>query len=374
LLFGGLAWAAASAAPPASATEPAAGARRDLEALRREIEQLENRLAGARVRSGDSGAVVARLGVELSLQRERLAEAGAARAAAAEAVAATQRQLLALEERRLGQEEDQRRAVLALYRLGRHLPLRALLSIDATRDVLTPLRLLRYSARSNRRALERMRETRRELEERQRDLLAQRAEAARWLERERQRFAELSLARRRQAEILETTRQEGQLLSGQAQELTLRRGRLEKLIDLVASGGDALAGSSMHEFRGALGWPASGRVKTEFGPRRDARYGTIVPHHGVELAVTAGSEVRAIYAGRVLYAGAFEDVGNLVVVRHPGQVLTLYGGLAAVRASRDDVVAFDAVLGIASETLYVEVRVGQRAEDPRSWLRGNPTP
>jgi septal ring factor EnvC (AmiA/AmiB activator) len=99
-----------------------------------------------------------------------------------------------------------------------------------------------------------------------------------------------------------------------------------------------------------------------------------VPHHGVELAVAAGTEVRAIYAGRVLYAGAFEDVENLVVVRHPGQVLTLYGGLASVRVSRDDVVALDAVLGNSSETLYVEVRVGQRAEDPRAWLRGTPAP
>jgi septal ring factor EnvC (AmiA/AmiB activator) len=375
---GGPAVAAVPAAPAASAGPAgetgAPQARRDLEALRREIVQLESRLRATQVRTGDSGAAVARLGVELSLQRQRLAEAAAARELAEGAVATTEGALRALAQRRLAQEKDLRRAVLALYRLGRNLPLRALLSIDTSHDVLTALRLLRYLARSNRQALSRMRETRQELEDRRRELVARREEAARWLARERQRLAELAAARRRQSEILATTREEGERLSGLAQELTLRRGRLEKLIDLVAAGAGDLEGSSIHEFRGALAWPAGGRIQTEFGPRKDARYGTIVPHHGVELAVAAGTEVRAIYAGRVLYAGAFEDVENLVVVRHPGQVLTLYGGLASVRVSRDDVVALDAVLGNSSETLYVEVRVGQRAEDPRAWLRGTPAP
>jgi septal ring factor EnvC (AmiA/AmiB activator) len=349
-------------------------AKRDLEALRGEIADLESRLRATEARGGDSGAVVARLGVELSLQRDRLAEAAAARQLSEHAVLTAEREIRSLDGRLSAQEKDLHRAVLALYRMGRDLPLRALLSIDATHDVLTPLRTLRYLARSNLQSLSRLRDTQRELEARRRELLARREEAARWLASERQRFADLSTARRRQLEVLETTRLEGRQLSGLAQELTQRRGRLERLIDLVTSGFGDLAGNSIQEFRGALGWPAAGRIKAEFGPRKEARYGTLVPHHGLELEVTRGSAVRSIYAGRVLYAGAFEDVENLVVLRHPGQVLTLYGGLESVRVSRDDVVALNAVLGNASETLYIEVRVGQRAEDPRVWLRGSPPP
>jgi septal ring factor EnvC (AmiA/AmiB activator) len=94
-----------------------------------------------------------------------------------------------------------------------------------------------------------------------------------------------------------------------------------------------------------------------------------VPHRGLDLATEPGAEVRSVYGGRVLYAGAFEDLGNLVVVRHPGGVTTLTSGLQALRVAKDDVLTFGSVVGRASEIVYFEVRVEQRPEDPREWLR-----
>jgi septal ring factor EnvC (AmiA/AmiB activator) len=58
-----------------------------------------------------------------------------------------------------------------------------------------------------------------------------------------------------------------------------------------------------------------------------------------------------------------------VVVSHPGKVLTLCAGLSAVRVKQDDVVSLNAVLGLAGDTVYFEIRVDNRPEDPARWLR-----
>ena len=47
------------------------------------------------------------------------------------------------------------------------------------------------------------------------------------------------------------------------------------------------------------------RVTAGFGPRLDPRYGTRVPHHGIDLETSPGADVVAVYPGRVVYAAPF---------------------------------------------------------------------
>ena len=63
-----------------------------------------------------------------------------------------------------------------------------------------------------------------------------------------------------------------------------------------------------------------------FGPRLDPRYGTRVPHDGVDIATVPGEPVRLVYPGRVVYAADFEGYGPTVVVQHAGRAFTLYAG------------------------------------------------
>ena len=106
-----------------------------------------------------------------------------------------------------------------------------------------------------------------------------------------------------------------------------------------------------------------------FGPRLDPRYGTRVPHNGLDIACARGSEVRVVYPGRVAFAAAFEGYGPTVVVEHAGRVFTLYAGLARVLVAKDDVLSLRGVVGTAADSLYFEIRAENRPEDPRLWLR-----
>ena len=256
------------------------------------------------------------------------------------------------------------------------MPLRAVLSLEPGQDTLGAIRSLRYLARRDHRAVITYRDTMAKLANERQVLAERREETDRWVARESDRQRELVAVKNRQERILASHRTETQRLTGVAGDLAEREGRLATLLALVGESGGPTSGSggglegrSARDFRGALDRPVAGRVTAEFGPRMDPRYKTRVPHRGLDLAPEVGSDVRAVYGGRVLYAGAFEDLGNLVVVRHPGGVTTLTSGLETLRVAKDDVLGFESVLGRSGETLYFEIRVDQKPEDPRQWLR-----
>ena len=94
-----------------------------------------------------------------------------------------------------------------------------------------------------------------------------------------------------------------------------------------------------------------------------------MPHNGVELATVPGEEVRVVYPGKVVFAAEFEGYGPTVVVQHAGRSFTLYAGLERVEVERDDLVQLSAVLGRAGASLYFEIRVDNRPEDPARWIR-----
>jgi murein DD-endopeptidase MepM/ murein hydrolase activator NlpD len=119
-----------------------------------------------------------------------------------------------------------------------------------------------------------------------------------------------------------------------------------------------------------LAWPVLAPVGDGFGVRGD-RF-----HAGVDLLAPAGAPVLAAGPGRVTWAGARAGGwGNLVVVRHPDGVRTLYAHLSAIDVRVGDEVSGGALLGRVGATgdatgphLHFEVRVGGAAIDPLTAL------
>ncbi|WP_203530668.1 M23 family metallopeptidase [Thermaerobacter sp. PB12/4term] len=110
-------------------------------------------------------------------------------------------------------------------------------------------------------------------------------------------------------------------------------------------------------------------ITSLFGPR-DGRW-----HHGVDLAVPAGTPVRAVWAGQVRQAGWRGDYGLAVEVAHPGGWSTLYGHLESLAVERGQQVARGQLLGWVGATgnatgphLHLEVRGGRGFFDPLAWL------
>jgi len=369
----GLAAALAAQTTPrgGSAAKPSAAATdAELAAVREEISRLTSQLDDLAVRAYGFQGALDKVALERRLQEQRVREARAEADRAgqrAEAAAAK----VASTEQQLDEERARLESRLAgLFRIGRHGHARLLFAIDADADPLPAVRLLRYLVRRDASSIERFEKLRAELDGERLELERRREEAADWLGQQAERRDELVRLEKRQAALLAGTRREETRLAERALQLADRETQLATLLDTLYGRGDApLSGRSMLEFRGLLDWPVRGQLVEGFGPRLDPRYKTRVPHNGVDLETAPGVDVVAVYPGRVVFASSFEGYGPTVVVQHPGKVFTLYAGLATISVKRDVLVSLRQALGRAGNRLYFEIRVENRPEDPRRWIR-----
>ena len=119
------------------------------------------------------------------------------------------------------------------------------------------------------------------------------------------------------------------------------------------------------------------RVSSTFGVRLHPILHTRRKHEGLDYAADAGTPVRAIGDGMVVFAGRRGGYGNLIEVRHHNGMVSRYGHLrgfaAGVRAGR--VVAIGQTIGYVGQTglatgphLHFELLVNGTQRDPRKAL------
>lgn len=122
----------------------------------------------------------------------------------------------------------------------------------------------------------------------------------------------------------------------------------------------------------ALSWPVDGRViLSHFGPKASGRV-----NDGINIKAPDGATVRAAAAGEVIYVGgAVSGFGLMLLLRHPGGVVTAYGHLKDAIASRGNKVqrgqpiAHVGTSGKVSEPqLHFQLRSGRKALDPLRYL------
>jgi len=132
-----------------------------------------------------------------------------------------------------------------------------------------------------------------------------------------------------------------------------------------------------YEKKGKLPWPLSGRIVTRFGLERHRQFKTIVMNNGIEIA--PGDEqslVRAVHAGKVVFADSFQGYGNLVIIDHGMNYYTLYGHCADFLVAMGEYVKEEQAVASVGDTgsfkgrsLYLEIRYRTKPLDPLQWLR-----
>lgn len=122
---------------------------------------------------------------------------------------------------------------------------------------------------------------------------------------------------------------------------------------------------------GRLAWPASGSLLRTFGERR----GGGPASNGILMSVPRGTEVRAVWRGRVAYADWLPGLGLLLILEHGDGYLSLYGhNEVLLRGVGDWVQAGEVVAhagdsgGRDSAALYLEIRKNGKPEDPQRWF------
>jgi murein hydrolase activator len=192
-----------------------------------------------------------------------------------------------------------------------------------------------------------------------------------------QRRADLAAARQGKGALLDglRTRQERgrEALSALVQVETDLQALLKTLPGDAAG---ATPGHGLARFKGLLDWPVEGPVALGFGNVRHPRFDTQVPHPGLEIACPQGETVQALFDGKVVFSSWFRGYGEMIVIDHGDEYLSIYGQLGerlvevGQEVRRDQPIARSGGEGTFGVTgLYLEIRHQGRAEDPRPWLR-----
>ncbi|RBA24960.1 murein hydrolase activator EnvC family protein [Herminiimonas fonticola] len=123
--------------------------------------------------------------------------------------------------------------------------------------------------------------------------------------------------------------------------------------------------------RGKLRLPIRGDVTAKFGSKR----GEGPTWKGLFIRAEEGTEVKAIAAGRVIFAEWLRGFGNLIIVDHGSQYMTIYGNNQSVLKHAGDAVKPGEVIastgnsgGNEQSGLYFEMRHQGRAFDPLGWV------
>jgi murein DD-endopeptidase MepM/ murein hydrolase activator NlpD len=139
---------------------------------------------------------------------------------------------------------------------------------------------------------------------------------------------------------------------------------------------------------GELACPVPGAVVSQpFGPSglpgEPAMLGYPHFHTGVDLAVPAGTPIRAAEGGQVMQAageidslGLLVGYGNLVSIAAPDGRVDYYGHLTAFAVNRGDLARPGQVIGYVGSTgystgphLHFEVRIGGTPVDPAPFMQ-----
>jgi len=123
---------------------------------------------------------------------------------------------------------------------------------------------------------------------------------------------------------------------------------------------------------GGFGWPLSGSLLAGFGGRMpDGRASS-----GLLIAAGAGTPVRAVADGKVVFAEWMTGYGLILIVDHGNGYLSLYAhNESLLKDAGDTVKRGDAVArvgnsgGLEQSALYFELRRNGQPVDPGSWLK-----
>ena len=134
---------------------------------------------------------------------------------------------------------------------------------------------------------------------------------------------------------------------------------------------DSAYGKPFESLRGQLRLPVRGDVMARFGSKR----GDGPSWKGLFIRTPEGSEVKAVASGRVVFSDWLRGFGNLIIVDHGNQYMTIYGNNQALLKRPGDAVKAGDVIASAGNSggneqsgLYFEIRHQGRAFDPLGWV------
>jgi murein hydrolase activator len=207
---------------------------------------------------------------------------------------------------------------------------------------------------------------RQELDERQAELEQQRIELASARNERSTTLASINQRIGSSQQRLERMRQDERRLDTLLRDVGRSVGTLPPVTD----------GAPFGQLANKLPWPVPRRISARFGSPREGS----VRWNGVLLDAPAGTPVRAIHGGRVVFADWLRGYGLLMILDHGGGYLSLYGQNQALTREIGEWVATGDVIALVGDSggnsqagLYFEIRRAGVPVNPDQWCNSRVT-
>jgi len=130
-------------------------------------------------------------------------------------------------------------------------------------------------------------------------------------------------------------------------------------------------GAEFASLRGKLRMPVKGELLATFGAKRPEG----PSWKGLFIKAAEGTEIRASAAGEVIFSDWMRGFGNLIIIDHGAQYMTIYGNNQSLLKRPGDRIKAGEVIATAGNSggneqsgLYFEMRHQGRALDPLTWM------
>jgi murein hydrolase activator len=317
-----------------------------------------------------------KLEVERDLRIEEARTLDAEAASVAARIDETTRQIGVLDQTIQAARPGLNARLVEVYKLGTPGYSRVLLGIGSFRDIGRATRLVSAMAQIDQRRVQAFAASLNRLDAEKRSLAGEAARLQTLREdvaKASQLASQAAAAREAFVREIDARRDLNARMAGELEAAALK---LQKAVQpLPGAPSSELTVLPIASFRGALQWPAPGKLVSRYGERRALRSGSAAMQNGIEIETADGQAVRAVHDGRVTFADVYAGLGQLVIVDHGGLAFSLYGYLGSIGVARGRVVTAGEVVGSAGRgpsgtpAAYFELRIDGRPVDPLQWLK-----
>lgn len=374
---------------PVRAADQPAEKTRELKAVKGQIDKLKREIESAEGSKADVLDELKQSEQSISQINRSLYELAQQLQAVNDDLAASRRESDALRARIEAQRARLARLLILQYEAGGQDNLRLLLNQQDPNRIARDIAYYDYIARARSQLIASLRENLAQAESAALATREKSEELARLQEKqksERQALQKEAAHRRstlaRLDKQITARRQQVQRLEQDEKRLTqlierLQRALAEKARERAraarAKGAQSAPDSSeFARLKGLLKLPVNGDITNRFGaPRAE----TGIPWKGVFIRAAEGSPVKALAAGRVVFADWLRGFGNLLIIDHDDGYMSLYGYNEALYKQVGDKVRAGDVVSAAGNSggnqqsgLYFEVRFQGKPVDPLQWV------
>ncbi|MET3931949.1 septal ring factor EnvC (AmiA/AmiB activator) [Lysobacter sp. OAE881] len=377
-------------------------AERKLEKIQRELKSVAAERRKIEGQRGSASRQLREADEKVGESNRRLREIETRMAKEQASLAALQEQRSQLQQRMATQRQELAQLLRAAYLQGQDAPLKLLLAQDRVADGNRMLAYYGYLQRDRTRRIAELDAQLRELDEVEQAIVQRRSELDRTREQQRSQLGKLQSARKERASLVaqldkryedRSTRERElgrdaagleqllkKLRAAAAKAEAQRRAAAERAAREAASAGKdapprrkpAVVASAPAPQVGGLGWPVSGALLAGFGATMpDGR-----DSDGLLIAAAAGTPVKAVADGTVVYAEWMTGYGLLLIVDHGNGYMSLYAhNDALLKDVGDAVKRGDSVATVGTSgghgraALYFELRRNGAPVNPGTWLR-----